>query len=411
MLLQGNTYLLPIQVLDSKGNIITADRVEKGEFTLGDISKMYEENGDVLFNEEVKAFILPLTEEETFKLSGNILYQGRLLLKDGSVSGSVPKYDYVHKSISTTILSEGTTGFENGELLQIKLLKEIYNGGSGSGGIVEETDPTVPEFVKRITEGDISNWNNKSDFSGNYNDLANKPEGLATTEYVDKKVADLVNSAPETLDTLGEVAEAIEENADIVEALNSAIGNKVSKAGDTMTGSLRVNSGDITGSSVSKELVVSSYDNPFNDSEPVNTYNVEGLKKGVATNVVVNYTGRWETEFSGVENGTLPFTFTARSNSMSCGFTIVLIADGVVTITSEEPDMAVDVDMNITFSQGGTCDISTGSLGAKEVFITEDPTEDNHAVRKSYLKKAFNSAFTLTQLEDGSYSLDIDAEV
>lgn len=44
-----------------------------------------------------------------------------------------------------------------------------------SGFIVEETDPTVPSYVKEITEQDITNWNNKSDFSGDYNDLTNKP--------------------------------------------------------------------------------------------------------------------------------------------------------------------------------------------------------------------------------------------
>ena len=44
-----------------------------------------------------------------------------------------------------------------------------------SGFLVEETDPTVPTFVKNITQEDITNWNNKSDFSGDYNDLTNKP--------------------------------------------------------------------------------------------------------------------------------------------------------------------------------------------------------------------------------------------
>lgn len=48
---------------------------------------------------------------------------------------------------------------------------------SATGGIsTEETDPTVPQHVKDITEEDISTWNNKSDFSGNYEDLENKPE-------------------------------------------------------------------------------------------------------------------------------------------------------------------------------------------------------------------------------------------
>ena len=38
-----------------------------------------------------------------------------------------------------------------------------------------ETDPTVPSHVKNITQANITSWNNKSDFSVNYNDLTNKP--------------------------------------------------------------------------------------------------------------------------------------------------------------------------------------------------------------------------------------------
>ena len=50
-----------------------------------------------------------------------------------------------------------------------------WNAGGGGGEITNETDPTVPTHVKNITETDITNWNNKSNFSGNYNDLTNKP--------------------------------------------------------------------------------------------------------------------------------------------------------------------------------------------------------------------------------------------
>ena len=60
-------------------------------------------------------------------------------------------------------------------------------------------------------------------------DVENAVKDKATTNYVDTKVANLVNAAPETLDTLGEVATAIQNNASVVEALNSAIGNKVDK--------------------------------------------------------------------------------------------------------------------------------------------------------------------------------------
>ena len=48
----------------------------------------------------------------------------------------------------------------------------------------------------------------------------------ADKNYVDEKLAELVNSAPETLDTLGELAAAFQENEEVVDALNSAIANK-----------------------------------------------------------------------------------------------------------------------------------------------------------------------------------------
>ena len=138
---------------------------------------------------------------------------------------------------------------------------------------------------QHVSASEKETWNNKSDFSGSYDDLTNKPtiptvptnvseftndagyltsvpsEYVTETElstaisgkadandipdvsgfesktdanaklteakaYTDTKVADLVNSAPTTLDTLGELAAAIQENETVVDALNSAIGNK-----------------------------------------------------------------------------------------------------------------------------------------------------------------------------------------
>lgn len=158
----------------------------------------------------------------------------------------------------------------NGEVLDENILHgEIQREVISIGGIGEETDPTVPEFVKNITESDIASWNAKLDKisatanndrvyivksdgtqgtmvvtngldanaivrRGNGGQFAS-PEPMndlhvANKGYVDRKVADLVNSAPETLDTLGEVAQAIKDNEDVVSALNSAIGNKADKS-------------------------------------------------------------------------------------------------------------------------------------------------------------------------------------
>lgn len=48
--------------------------------------------------------------------------------------------------------------------------------------------------------------------------------------YTDTKIAELINGAPGTLDTLEKIANAMEENADVVEALEESIGSKVDQA-------------------------------------------------------------------------------------------------------------------------------------------------------------------------------------
>ena len=53
--------------------------------------------------------------------------------------------------------------------------------------------------------------------------------GYATETYVDNKVADLVNSAPEALNTLGELAVALENHEDAYDALLETVGGKATK--------------------------------------------------------------------------------------------------------------------------------------------------------------------------------------
>lgn len=64
---------------------------------------------------------------------------------------------------------------------------------------------------------DLSNYYTKIEVNDLHSDLH---------DYVDQEVAALVNSAPETLDTLGELATALQENQEVVEVLNDAIATK-----------------------------------------------------------------------------------------------------------------------------------------------------------------------------------------
>ena len=52
---------------------------------------------------------------------------------------------------------------------------------------------------------------------------------MQASGYTDGKIADLINGAPSTLDTLKEIADAMQENENVVEALETAVGSKASE--------------------------------------------------------------------------------------------------------------------------------------------------------------------------------------
>lgn len=136
-------------------------------------------------------------------------------------------------------------------------LTSFYNhhpssGPSDTGYIISENsattigDPGIPwdsvcfiESEKLIwTHGeffcqkDQANWNETNSSSTAY--IQNKPTipsiaGLATESYVNTKVAGIVNSAPETLDTLNELATALGNDPNFATTVSTEIGTKVSK--------------------------------------------------------------------------------------------------------------------------------------------------------------------------------------
>lgn len=121
--------------------------------------------------------------------------------------------------------------------------------GGGSSGSREETDPTVPAWAKQAEKPTYKYseiLERPTLFSGSYNDLTDKPTipsvvGLASEGYVnskasttlsesksytDTKVSNLVGSAPSTLDTIAEIASALNNNPNVVTALNNSIATK-----------------------------------------------------------------------------------------------------------------------------------------------------------------------------------------
>ncbi len=83
----------------------------------------------------------------------------------------------------------------------------------------ENTYATAEALHRHITDKD------------NPHDIKKKIDGVyqQATGYTDQAIADLINGAPSTLDTLGEIAQAMQDNEDVVDALDQAIGTKASQ--------------------------------------------------------------------------------------------------------------------------------------------------------------------------------------
>ena len=69
---------------------------------------------------------------------------------------------------------------------------------------------------------------------------ATNPSGYQTAAQVSTAISNLVASAPTTLDTLNELAAALGDDPNFATTVSTNIGTKVSKSGDTMTGTLVV---------------------------------------------------------------------------------------------------------------------------------------------------------------------------
>jgi hypothetical protein len=83
-----------------------------------------------------------------------------------------------------------------------------------------------------FTSTNISNWNTAYSW-GNH-----ATQSYATQTYVNNAIANLVDSAPGTLDTLNELAAALGDDPNFATTVTNNIAGKVSKSGDTMTGNL-----------------------------------------------------------------------------------------------------------------------------------------------------------------------------
>ena len=102
-------------------------------------------------------------------------------------------------------------------------LKNKFAEITHTHSISEITDLTIDDTV-RATPNLVKNSAVNSAIESVRSDLGKNIEDAIS--YTDTKIADLVNSAPDTLDTLGELATAFQDNKEVVDVLNDAITTK-----------------------------------------------------------------------------------------------------------------------------------------------------------------------------------------
>ena len=99
-----------------------------------------------------------------------------------------------------------------------------------------------------VSDDQINNWDEALEESQKYTDAAYQQ----STGYTDQAIADLIGGAPELRNTLKELSDAIDENGDIAEALNAAIGEKADqKVMESLLGQKLDSTGDAKGNTVS----------------------------------------------------------------------------------------------------------------------------------------------------------------
>lgn len=135
-----------------------------------------------------------------------------------------------NKVIIDTALSTTSTN-----PVQNKVINTALEGKANT--VHTHTKSQISDFPTSMPASDVSAWAKAttkptytaSEVGADTSGSAAKALTDAKT-YTDTKISALINSAPTTLDTLGEIATAMQSNASVVTALETSIGNKANNS-------------------------------------------------------------------------------------------------------------------------------------------------------------------------------------
>jgi len=133
----------------------------------------------------------------------------------------------------------GSTQYELNDVVKENNNLYVYtNGAATTGNATSDTN-----YWDLMIDGfDVSNDVTLADAS-----TIEVPTENAVKTYVDTEIAGLADSAPETLNTLNELAAALGDDANFATTVTNSIATKLPLAGGTLTGGLTVPSATVNG--------------------------------------------------------------------------------------------------------------------------------------------------------------------
>ena len=175
---------------------------------------------------------------DTGTVTSTMIANGTIVNADINASAAIAKTKLdLGGTITSADLVDGTivaTDIADGTITAAKMVTDPYARANHTGS---QTASTISDFDTQVR---TSRLDQMAAPTGSVSVNSQKITSLATPTvntdaatklYVDTKVADLVNSAPSTLDTLGEIATAIQAGGTVYDSF-------VLKSGSTMTGNL-----------------------------------------------------------------------------------------------------------------------------------------------------------------------------
>lgn len=84
-MMQGDQYRVPVSLKHEDGSTVTEAEVREVEVFVGSVRKTLD--AGISYDEGEKIFYVYLTQKETFRLSGDVLVQARILFTSGDVVG------------------------------------------------------------------------------------------------------------------------------------------------------------------------------------------------------------------------------------------------------------------------------------------------------------------------------------